>query len=89
VRGTDAAGHGQQVQVMVAQYRLGALAHLHHGAQGLQGLGAAVDEVAGEEEAVGRRWRNHRQHILQGGTASLQVSDNVISHGQCLMDLGG
>jgi len=50
VRWADAAGHGQQVQVMVAQHRLGALAHLHHGAQGVKGLGAAVDEVAGEDQ---------------------------------------
>jgi len=50
VRRADAAGHGQQVQVMVAQDGPGALAHLHHGAQGVKGLGAAVDEVAGEDQ---------------------------------------
>jgi len=84
----DAAGHCQQVQVVVAQHGLGAVAHLHHGAQGLQGVGAAVDEVAGEEDTVGRKRRESCQQILQGGMAALQVSDNVISHGQCLMSLG-
>jgi hypothetical protein len=39
VSGTDAAGHRQQVQVMVAQDRPGTVAHVHDRAQGLQGLG--------------------------------------------------
>jgi hypothetical protein len=50
----DAAGHRQQVQVVVAQDCPGAVAHLHDIAQGLEGLGAAVDEVAGKKQLARR-----------------------------------
>ncbi|EIJ45191.1 hypothetical protein GWL_46310 [Herbaspirillum sp. GW103] len=77
MRGSDTAGHGQQVQVVIAQNSPGALAHLHHGAQGLQGLGAAVDEVAGEDELLLVFFRNIGQQALQRRIASLQVTDDV------------
>jgi len=78
VRWTDAAGHGQQVQVVVAQHCLCALAHLHDGAQRLQGLRATVDEVAGEDELRFLRQRQLALEIQERSKATLQVADDVM-----------
>lgn len=53
--GVGARGHGEQVQVVVAQHGHRAGAERAHEAQCFQRLRTAVDQVAGEQQAVLRR----------------------------------
>ena len=78
VRLARAAGHGQQVQIMVAQQAAGGFAIAHEAAQHAGGLGAAIDQIAQENEAVAAgRKGNGVQQALQGAVAALHVADEV------------
>lgn len=75
--------HRQQVQVVVAQNADHRLAHGIEEAQRLQGLRAAVDQVADQPQAVlGRVEGDALQQAFQGIQATLQVAYRVDRH-QC------
>jgi len=75
VRRADAAGHRQQVQVVVAQHGAGLVTQGHDAAQGLQRLGAAVDEVAGEDQPKRRVICTHQMvQSLPFVAATLQIA---------------
>ena len=79
----DALGHAQQVQVVVAEHRDGAIAQRLHEAQAAERVGAAVHEVAHEPQAVARRVeRELVDEPLEGLEAPLQVADRVEGHGR-------
>ena len=66
-------GDGEQVQVMVAEDRLGPVAEAHHESERLEGLRPAVDEVAEKEKL--RVGGNLLEQPLKALEASLQVAD--------------
>ena len=73
-----ACRHAQQVQVVVAEDGERRLAQPLHEAQALERLGSAVDEVAGEPEAIARGIEVDRvQQPCKGRVAPLQVADRV------------
>src|SRR5690606_27892222 len=72
---------GQQVQVMVAQYRNSGRAQGFYKPQTLQGLRAPIDQVAGKPELIpGRVELNLLQQALQGVETALQITDGVDRH---------
>jgi len=74
----DALGHAHQVQVVVAEHGDGALAQGLHEAQALEGIGAAVDEVAHEPEAIARGIEARLvEQPLQRPEAALEIADRV------------
>ncbi len=82
--GPDAVGHGQQMQVMVAQDTVGQalLRQRMHVAQGGQRGRAAIDQVAREQQAV-RAIRCRLDPFDQFDglcMAALQIADKVSFH---------
>jgi hypothetical protein len=77
----DADGHGKQMQVMVTEHHLRPVAQFAHHAQHGQGLRAAVDGVADEDEAgVGSAGSELVDQVDGACVAALDVADGVGGH---------
>ena len=76
-----AGGHREQMQIVIAEHAQGALAERFDEAQHLQRLRPAVDQVAGEPQAVARGIETQPfQQLLQGRVAALHIADGVNRH---------
>ena len=81
-RAAGAVGHGQQVQVVVAQQAGGGVAQVLEPAQGGQRGRPPVGQVAQQEEPVARRREvDVGEQPLEGVAAPLQVADQVVHGG--------
>src|SRR5690606_26737812 len=71
-------GHGQQVQIMIAQYRHRPLAQRHDAPERAQRVGAAIHQIAREPQASagGRGDVRMVGQCIEWRAAALQVSDN-------------
>ena len=76
-----AVRHGEQVQVVVAQHGAHAAFMPAGKLQALQGLGASVDNVAGEPKGVGAVVEtDFVQQGIELVVAALQIADCVVCH---------
>ena len=70
------------VQVVIAEHGLRCAAERVHLAQHAERIGSAVDEIAGEPEAIGcRRKADQREQFAQLCTTALDITDRVVRHG--------
>ena len=77
----DVVGHGQQMQIMVAQHTGHGVANGVEKTQGLQRLRAAVDQVADQPKLVLRGIEGHLlEQALERFEATLQVADGIHRH---------
>ena len=76
-----ARGHGQQVQVVVAEHDFRRVAERLHLAQDRERAGTAVDEVADQPQAVARRRESDEPEELDELlVTALQVADRIVRH---------
>ncbi|MNP22870.1 hypothetical protein D3C76_1155580 [compost metagenome] len=81
----DIVGHGQQVQVVVAEHADQGFADRIKEAQGFQGFRSAVDQVAHQPEAIpGWIEADSLQQALQLVQASLEIADRISRHAALL-----
>ena len=81
LRALHALGHAEQVEVVVADHRDRRIAQRAHEAQAGEGVGAAVDEVAHEPQAVVRAVEGDGvEQALERLEAALQVAYRVGRH---------
>jgi len=81
-RAFHARRDAEQVQVVVAEHGHRAIAEVLHEAQACERVGAAIDQVAHEPEAIARAVEaDARKEPLERLEAALQVPDRVGRHG--------
>jgi hypothetical protein len=71
---------GDEVQIVIAKHRDGALTQRTHEAKRFQGFRPAVDQIADEPEPVFRAEPDLAEQLLQLVEASLHVTDRIGRH---------
>jgi hypothetical protein len=80
-RGGPALGHGQEVQIVIAEHGQRGLSEPLHEAQHLERAGSAVDQVPGQPQASIRRIEtNAVQEGPQLIITTLDITDGVGEH---------
>ena len=75
-------GHGQQMQIVIAENGDGRGAERLHVAQHGERIRAAVDEIADEPQAVARLGKaDELEQLAELRVAALDVADRVVAHG--------
>ena len=81
VRLRVARGDGQEVQIVVAEDADGGGAERLHVAQDGKRIGAAIDEIADEPQAIALlRKADELEQLAKLGAAALDVADRVVTH---------
>ena len=81
VRLRVARGHGQEVQIVVAEDGDGGGAERLHVAQDGKRIRAAIDEIADEPQAIARLGKaDELEQLAKLRAAALDVADRVVAH---------
>ena len=76
-----AGSDGQQMQIVVPQHRDRGVAEFFHGSQHRQRIGAAVDEVANQPQAIaGWIEGDQLEQLPELGMAALNIADDIVAH---------